>query len=267
MIRVENVSKKYWNKHTGKEVQALDRVDFKISENEFVCLLGPSGCGKSTVLNLVAGFIRPTSGRILFTGREVSRPDSDRGVIFQDPTLFPWLTAQQNVEFGLINKGVYREERSQKAMEILRLVGLDGTCHMHPHELSGGMKQRVALARVLVLEPKALLMDEPFSALDNNTRERLQDQLLQIWESRKRPVLFVTHNADEAAYLADRVIIMGFPRESVRKILHVSLQRPRNRFSDRLREIANSFRKELSLLPCCIPVGGRELLNKESINY
>jgi NitT/TauT family transport system ATP-binding protein len=182
--------------------------------------------------------------------------------VFQEPTLFPWLTAQQNVEFGLINKGLSRKERQEKAIEVLRLVGLKGYGHARPHELSGGQRQRVALARVLVIEPMALLMDEPFSALDANTRERLQDELLTIRESHKQPILFVTHNADEAAYLADRVIVMGPPPGSVRADLTVPLPRPRDRFSDMLREVSNAFRDELSKLPCCIPKEGYISLKK-----
>ena len=266
MIRLDNVTKEFQNSDTGRATLALENVTFHISEGEFVCLLGPSGCGKSTTLNLIAGFLRPTSGRILFSGREVTGPGLDRGVVFQEPTLFPWLTAQQNVEFGLINKGLSRKERQKEAIEVLRLVGLQGYEHARPHELSGGQRQRVAIARVLVIEPLALLMDEPFSALDANTRERLQDEVLSIRESHKQPILFVTHNADEAAYLADRVIVMGPPPGSVRADLTVPLPRPRDRFSDMLREVSNAFRDELGKLPCCIPKEGSISLKEIGIS-
>ena len=259
MIQVEDVSKAYWSEETGRSVLALDCVSLHVSENELVCVLGPSGCGKSTLLNLIAGFLRPTSGRVLFDGREVSAPGPDRGVVFQDSTLFPWLTAQQNVEFCLRDKGVPREPRRAQAVESLRLVGLDGFADARSHALSAGMRQRVALARVLVLEPKALLMDEPFGALDANSRERLQDELVRIWEAHPKTVLFVTHNVEEAAYLADRVIVMGPPPQGVRKEIPVPLTRPRDRLSDEVREVAQALRAELDAMPCCVPPEGGEL--------
>ena len=258
MIRAENVSKAYWSEETGRPVVALDGASFHVSEGEFVCVLGPSGCGKSTLLNLIAGFLRPTSGRVLFGGREVGAPGPDRGVVFQEPTLFPWLTAQQNVEFGLRSRGVPREQRRAKARESLRLVGLDGFADARPHALSAGMRQRVALARVLVLEPRALLMDEPFGALDANSRERLQDELVRIWQAHRKSVLFVTHSVEEAAYLADRVIVLGPPPHGVRKDIPVPLGRPRDRLSDEVREVSHALRAELDAMPCCVPPEGGE---------
>ena len=172
--------------------------------------------------------------------------------MFQDPTLFPWLTAAQNIAFGLINTGSVSPNASTKVAEGLRLVGLETHAHAYPHELSGGMRQRIALARVLVLEPKALLMDEPFSALDAISRERLQDELIEIWQRRHIPVIFVTHNADEAVYLADRVIIMGPPPRSVRNIIPVNLPRPRRRSSEAINNLAMVLRQHLGQMPCCI---------------
>ena len=262
MIQVENVTKEYHNSDTGHVVRAVESVNFHVSANEFVCLLGPSGCGKSTILNLIAGFLHLTSGRIMFAGQEVNGPGLDRCIVFQDPTLFPWLNARQNIEFGLVNKGLSRKERQQKTAEVLRLVGLEGFGHARPHELSGGQRQRIALARVLVVEPKVFLMDEPFSALDANTRERLQDEILRIRESHRQPVLFVTHNADEAAYLADRVIVMGPPPGSVRAELTMPLLHPRDRSSDELRRAATALRSELRKLPCCIPTEGKDSLDE-----
>ena len=200
-----------------------------MAAKEFVCLLGPSGCGKTTLLNLVAGFIRPTRGLIFFNGCPVDRPGPDRGVVFQDPTLFPWLTVRQNVEFALLSTSASPAERDRRVREALRIVGLTNGFDSFPHALSGGMRQRAALARVLVLDPEALLMDEPFSALDAGSRETLRDELVRIWSARKRSVLFVTHSVEEAAYLADRVIVMGMPPRSVVTEVPVPLTRPRTR--------------------------------------
>lgn len=237
----------------------LENVDLTVAAGEFVCLLGPSGCGKTTLLNIIAGFVLPTQGKVLFDGKPVTGPGPDRGVVFQDPTLFPWLTAAQNVAFGLINRRVPEPQRQVKVADGLRIVGLEPHAAAYPHELSGGMRQRIALARVLVLEPKALLMDEPFSALDTISRECLQDELLEIWRRQHIPVIFVTHNADEAAYLADRIIIMGPPPNSVRNIISVTLPRPRNRSSSDINSIAMALRQHLGMMPCCIvPINKKE---------
>lgn len=253
MIDVQNVTMVYHDSETGVSVTALENVSISLRQKEFVCLLGPSGCGKSTLLNLIAGFISPSRGQVLFENEPVSQPGPDRGVVFQEHTLFPWLTVRQNVEFGLRNRGLPPRERRDLGEANLELVGLNGFRDRYPHELSGGMRQRVALARVLALEPRALLMDEPFSALDANTRERLQDELLRIWEHHRKTVLFVTHNVEEAAYLADRVVVMGPPPESARAEVDVTVHRPRDRQSSQLREVTERLRRELIKLPCCIP--------------
>jgi NitT/TauT family transport system ATP-binding protein len=252
MIQFEAVTKKYSN-HNGREPSlAVHNASLHVAPREFVCVVGPSGCGKSTLLNLVAGFVRPTSGRVLFEGREVVEPGPERAVVFQDPTLFPWLNVRQNVEFGLASAAVPREQRQARAAECLRLVGLTDCDDLYPHALSGGMRQRAALARVLALDPKALLMDEPFGALDANSRERLQDELLRLWQHHPRTVMFVTHSVEEAAYLADRIILMGPPPGSIRAEVPVPLARPRDRLSQAVQAIVQKLRDRLDDLPCCL---------------
>jgi NitT/TauT family transport system ATP-binding protein len=253
MIFCEAVSKSWTDNGIGNSPKTLDDVNLTVAEGEFLCLLGPSGCGKTTLLNIIAGFIQPTQGHVLFNGLPVTGPGPDRGVVFQDPTLFPWLTVAQNIAFGLINQGIPEPKRQAKVDEGLRLVGLEAYAKAHPHELSGGMRQRIALARVLVLKPQVLLMDEPFSALDAISRERLQDELLDIWQRRHISIIFVTHNAEEAAYLADRVILLGPSPRSICGIFPVTLPRPRRRYCEALYNLALALRRELGGLPCCIP--------------
>lgn len=252
MIELRDVTKRYPHANGLAEHTALGNVNLRVAEGEFVCVLGPSGCGKSTLLNLVAGFLRPTAGQVRFDGREVTGPGPERSVVFQAPTLFPWLTVQANVEFGLAVGGMSRSERRETALAALHLVGLDGSAQAYPHTLSGGMCQRVALARVLVLEPRALLMDEPFGALDANSRERLQDELLRLWQRHRRTVLFVTHNVEEAAFLADRVVVMGPAPNSLRGEVSVDLPRPRQRTSTAIHAIAERLRDMLNEMPCCV---------------
>jgi len=257
MIRLLDVSQQFPTADPAGAATVLQQVNLQASPAEFVCLLGPSGCGKSTLLNLVAGFLRPSTGQVLFDGGPVRGAGPERGVVFQDPTLFPWLTVAQNVAFGLKNKALAGAEVVRRAEQWLQLVGLERQGGAYPHELSGGMRQRAALARVMALEPKALLMDEPFSALDANARERLQDQLLQIWAARPRVVLFVTHQVEEAVYLADRVVIMGAPPNSLHSELTIPLPRPRDRESPALRSLVKELRQRLSELPCCLGAGLR----------
>ncbi|MDR5695849.1 MAG: ABC transporter ATP-binding protein [Armatimonadota bacterium] len=211
----------------GQAITAIDRLSLQVREREIVSIVGPSGCGKSTLLRLVAGLIRPTSGEILLDGRRVEGPGADRGMVFQSYTLFPWLTVQGNVEFGLRIRGVGAEERREIARRYIELVGLVGFEHAYPKELSGGMMQRVAIARVLANDPEVLLMDEPFGALDAQTRSLMQELLLQVWEKTRKTILFVTHDIDEAIFLGDRVYVMTARPGRIKEEIPVSLPRPR----------------------------------------
>ncbi|MEU7552229.1 ABC transporter ATP-binding protein [Streptomyces sp. NPDC044571] len=207
----------------GAEFTALDGIDLEIEAGEFVVVVGPSGCGKSTLLDLLGGLTGPTSGRILLDGRPVTGPGLDRGVVFQQYALLPWRTALGNVEFGLEATGVPRRERSARAREFLDLVGLTGFEDRHPHELSGGMRQRVAIARSLAYDPDVLLMDEPFAALDAQTRESLQDELLRIWQRTGKTIVFITHGIEEAVYLGQRVAVITSRPGRVKEVVPVAL--------------------------------------------
>jgi NitT/TauT family transport system ATP-binding protein len=225
-IQVQNVGQVF--KTSGSEVTALADVSLDIKPGRFVVLVGPSGCGKSTLLMMLAGLRQQTSGTILINGTPISAPDPNRvGVVFQEASLFPWLTAEENVEFPLALRGVARAERRAKAEEMLKLVGLEGFGKRHPHELSGGMKQRVSIARGLVQDPPVLLMDEPFAALDEQTRMTMGDELLRIWAATGKTVVFVTHSLTEAVYLADEVAVMSARPGRIVDLLQVQLPRPR----------------------------------------
>ncbi|MGW2203114.1 ABC transporter ATP-binding protein [Streptomyces sp. NPDC001774] len=205
------------------EFTAVDGIDLEIAAGEFVALVGPSGCGKSTLLDMLGGLTRPTGGRILLDGTPVTGPGLNRGIVFQQYALLPWRTAQGNVEFGLEATGVPRRERASRAREFLDLVGLSGFEDRHPHELSGGMRQRVAIARSLAYDPDVLLMDEPFGALDAQTRESLQDELLRIWQRTGKTVVFITHSIDEAVYLGQRVAVMTSRPGRIKQVVPVAL--------------------------------------------
>ncbi|HEX6352515.1 ABC transporter ATP-binding protein [Actinophytocola sp.] len=202
---------------------AVEGIDLDVGAGEFVVLVGPSGCGKSTLLDLLAGLTTPTTGRILLDGRPVTGPGLDRGVVFQQYALLPWRTALGNVEFGLEAVGVPRGERTTRARHFLDLVGLNGFEDRHPHELSGGMRQRVAIARSLAYDPDVLLMDEPFAALDAQTRESLQDELLRIWEHTGKTIVFITHGIDEAVYLGQRVAVLTSRPGRVKEVVSIDL--------------------------------------------
>ncbi len=214
----------------GRETPALLEVDLEVAEHEFVCLLGPSGCGKSTLLNIVAGFLRPSAGEVLVDERPVTGPGADRGVVFQEYVLFPWLTVTGNVEFGLKLKGAAAERRAIVA-RYLELVGLAAHAGKYPVQLSGGMKQRVAIARALANNPEIILMDEPFGALDAQTREVLQDELGRIQRVEHKTVLFVTHSIREAVYLADRVVVMTSAPGRIKQVFTIKLPDVRDRFA------------------------------------
>ena len=226
-IRIDGVSKSY-----GRE-PALRQVDLELPDGSFTCLLGPSGCGKSTLLNMIAGFVPPSTGTISVGGRRVEGPGIDRGVVFQEYALFPWRTVLENVAFGPTVRRVNRAERLATARHYLRLVGLEDREGVFPSQLSGGMKQRVAIARALANDPAVLLMDEPFGALDAQTRETLQEELLTIWQAERKTVVFVTHSIDEAVFLADRVVVMGTRPGLVREVIEIEIERPRERSSPR----------------------------------
>jgi NitT/TauT family transport system ATP-binding protein len=212
----------------GETITALEEVSFEVRDQEFAVLVGTSGCGKSTILRLVAGLVPPSAGRVLVDGRPVSRPGADRGMVFQAYTLFPWLTVQRNVEFGPRLRGLAGPERERIARHYLAQVGLRGCEQVYPKELSGGMMQRVAIARALANDPAVLLMDEPFGALDAQTRALMGELLLQVWGESAKTVLFVTHDIEEALFLADRVFVMTARPGRIREELPVPLPRPRS---------------------------------------
>jgi NitT/TauT family transport system ATP-binding protein len=224
-ITFKNVSKTFVGR---KEVRALDGISLTINEGEFVALLGPSGCGKSTLLNLLAGFEKTTEGTLLFDGATVTRPGPDRGVVFQEAALFPWLNVWENVVFGPRVQGVARSEYEPKARSLLKLVGLEAFADALPVQLSGGMRQRVGIARVLAMSPRALLMDEPFGALDAQTRLAMQQLLLDVWQSLGTTVLFVTHDIDEAILLSDRICVMSARPGRIMRTIPIALARPRS---------------------------------------
>lgn len=220
-IKFENVGKVFQAR--GTTVTALQEINFEVRAGEFLVIVGPSGCGKSTLLDLLGGLAKPTSGRVLVDDRPITGPGLDRGVVFQQYALLPWRTALANVEFGLEAKHVPRRERKERAREYLDLVGLSGFHDRYPHELSGGMKQRVAIARSLAFDPDVLLMDEPFAALDAQTRDGLQDELLRIWEKTGKTVVFITHGIEEAVYLGQRVAVMTARPGRIKQVVDIPI--------------------------------------------
>ncbi len=224
-VKIDNVVKKYSGRNG--EMVALNGVSLYIHENEFVCVVGPSGCGKSTLLNIIAGLHEPTSGQVLVDGQAVSGPGPDRGVVFQQYALFPWLTVQKNVEFGLKLQGMSQDKAEQEAKKYIKMVDLEQFAQSYPKELSGGMKQRVAIARAYAINPKVLLMDEPFGALDAQTRTQLQTELLKTWEKEQKTCFFITHDVEEAIILAQRVIIMSARPGRIKEVVEINIPYPR----------------------------------------
>lgn len=212
----------------GGQVVALQDINLTIKEGEFVCLLGPSGCGKSTLLNAVAGFALPSSGTITMAGRTITEPGPDRGMVFQEYALFPWMTVAQNIAFGLEVKGTAAAEADSIVDKLLAMLGMTDFRNRFPKDLSGGMRQRVAIARVLALDSPVLLMDEPFGALDALTRRSLQDELLRIWQELGKTIIFVTHSIEESIYLADRIVVLTYRPGTVKRDIHVDMPRPRD---------------------------------------
>lgn len=235
---IRNVNKSYTS--DGVKAGALHHVNLELKDGEFVCVLGPSGCGKSTLLNIIAGLDKATSGTVELDGKRVCSAGPDRAVMFQESALFPWMRALENVAYPLKVAGVPKEERLERAMHYLKLVRLEGFAKRYPHELSGGMRQRVALARALILDSKVLLMDEPFAALDSQTKTILQLELQRIWLETKRTIFFVTHNVEEAVMLADRVVVLSAHPGTVKKEFRIELARPRQKESLDLTYFAKS---------------------------
>jgi NitT/TauT family transport system ATP-binding protein len=231
-IRFDSVAKVY---DTG--MLAVDRVSLDIAEGGFTSLLGPSGCGKSTLLNMIAGFVAPTVGSVTIEGRAITEPGADRGMVFQEYGLFPWRTAAENIAFGPLLQGKSRADQRAITQHYLDLVGLAEHASKFPAELSGGMKQRVAIARALANGPSVLLMDEPFGALDAQTRETMQEELLAIWQKERKTVVFVTHSVAEAVFLSDRVVLMGTRPGRIRDTFDIELAHPRDRMDAAFVEI------------------------------
>lgn len=228
LIETKGVRKEF-STADGASVVAIENADMQIYENEFVCLVGPSGCGKSTWLRIAAGLEPATAGEALFDGAPITGPGKERGMVFQEYSLLPWRTVAENVSLGPEFAGKGKKERREIAMDFLSRVGLEKFADVKPHELSGGMRQRAAIARALANDPKVLLMDEPFGALDAHTRVLLQKELLDIWERNRKTVVFVTHSVDEALFLADRVIVMTAHPGRVLETINVDFPRPRHR--------------------------------------
>jgi ABC-type nitrate/sulfonate/bicarbonate transport system ATPase subunit len=227
-LLIERVSRSFPGRHGRAPTQALEPIAFDVADNDFLAILGPSGCGKSTLLRIVAGLDTPTAGRVLLDGVPVTGPGPDRGMVFQSYTLFPWLDVKANICFGLREKGLPRDEQDRIATDYIRRVGLTGFEHHLPKMLSGGMQQRTALARALANDPKILLLDEPFGALDTQTRALMQELLLEIWEADRKTVLFVTHDIDEAVFMANRVLVMTARPGRIKAVVDVALPRPRH---------------------------------------
>jgi NitT/TauT family transport system ATP-binding protein len=226
-VAVDGIGKRF--DAGGEAVQALRDVSFEVHDGEFVCIVGPSGCGKTTLFRIIAGLESPTSGEVRLDGDPITGPAMDRGMVFQEYDLFPWRSALGNVEFGLEQRALSASEREQRAREMIELVGLEGVEGRYPSELSGGMKQRVGIARALAVDPDLLLMDEPFGSVDAQTRDMLHEELLDVWAETEKTVLFVTHDVEEAVTLADRVVVLTGGPGSVREVVDVDVDRPRSR--------------------------------------
>ncbi|MHA7966343.1 ABC transporter ATP-binding protein [Paenibacillus sp. CAU 1782] len=235
---ISDVSKVY---DGATPTETLRGIDLTIQDGEFLSILGPSGCGKSTLLEILAGLQTPTSGEVSFDGKALKGPGIERGVVFQDPSLYPWRTVLKNIELGLELRGVERRERREAAQRYVDLVGLGGFEQKYPHQLSGGMKQRAGLARALANSPEVLLMDEPFGAVDHLTRLQLQDDLLNIWEGEKKTIVFVTHDVSEAVFLGDRVVLLSPRPGRINRIFQVPKPRPRKRDDLELLQIQNEI--------------------------
>jgi NitT/TauT family transport system ATP-binding protein len=226
-VEVRGVNKSFPRQRGGGVLQVLNDVSFSLDAGTFVCLVGPSGCGKSTLLRIIDGLIPPDAGEVIIGGEQVRGPSLDRGFVFQQFNLLPWRTVVGNVEFGLENLGVKKQDRRRRALEVIKLVDLEGFESYYPSQLSGGMQQRVGLARAIAVEPAILLMDEPFGSVDDQTRMLLQDELLKLWEQAQKTVIFVTHDIEEALYLGDKIVVMCARPSRINRVLEVPFGRPR----------------------------------------
>ena len=248
LIEIDHVTRLFDDPKRGSAVKALDDVSVHVARNEFLCLLGPSGCGKSTLLNLIAGFDKPSSGSVRVGGQSITAPGADRGVVFQQPTLMPWLTVWENVAFHLTMQGVGKEIRRKKAQHYIEMVNLKGFENHYPSELSGGMNQRVGIARALLMNPEVILMDEPFGALDEQTKMEMHAELVRIWRDSQSTIVFVTHGIEESLALGTHVAVMSARPGRIRETLTIALPRPRDstspQFNDTKRRILQLLRPE-----------------------
>jgi NitT/TauT family transport system ATP-binding protein len=242
-LRLEHVGMAFDN--DGKSFSVLEDINLDVSDGEFICLVGPSGCGKSTLLNLMGGFLAPTSGSITIDGQPVQGPDPRRILVFQERGVFPWLTVEGNIGFGL--SGLPRAERNQRIAHYVQMVRLQGFEHTYPADLSGGMKQRLQVARALAVNPDILYLDEPFGALDSVTRLIMRGELLRIWETERRTIIFVTHDIDEAVQLADRVVVLSSRPAKIEDILTIDIAHPRNISSPRYLELRDELMSKIGL--------------------
>lgn len=245
LIEIVSVDRTYFDR-SGNAIEALKGINLSVKKGEFVSIIGPSGCGKTTLLRLVAGLDTPESGTITLEGETITGPDPHRGYVFQQGSLFPWLTVEKNIAAGLKARGVYKAEKAEVA-KYISLIGLEGFEKAYPHQISGGMAQRVAIARALINRPAALLLDEPMGALDSFTRADLQDKLLELWKRDRTTMILVTHDVDEAIYLSDRIVIMTPRPGQISEILDVDLTRPRDRGNAEFLELRASILKKLHL--------------------
>ena len=227
-LLIEHLSKTFVSA-SGEKVEALKDINLEIIDKEFICLLGPSGCGKTTLLRIIGGLDLATAGAALLDGHPICGPDPKTAMIFQEYSLYPWRTVLDNITFGLEIRGIEKEKRHEMAQSYLDLVGLQGFERSFSYELSGGMRQRVAVARALAVEPEVLLMDEPFGALDAQTRNRMQKEILEIWEKTRKTIIFVTHSVDEAVYMSDRIVVLTRRPGTIREVMDVPIPRPRDR--------------------------------------
>jgi ABC-type nitrate/sulfonate/bicarbonate transport system ATPase subunit len=252
LIEIKKVRKTF-ARDEGSDIVALDDVDLTVESAEFISIIGPSGCGKSTLLRLIAGLTRQDSGVITLDGIEICKPGYERGLVFQDPTLFPWMNIYENIAYGLRARGVYRAEK-RHIPDFFRLVGLEGFEKSYPHHLSGGMAQRAALARVLVNRPAVLLLDEPLGALDAFTRMNMQDELVAIWQKQRMTTMMVTHDVDEAIYMATRIILMSHRPAKIEKVIRVDKEHPRRRDDRDFLDLRAEILRTLHFAP---PVGSQ----------